>query len=76
MKNQTTHSRSKLTILDVFDYMPNEFKSIDLIRQTKTILGHNSILDGSILRILRTLSSEKKVNYVCKKRYTGKYIKL
>lgn len=71
-----TYNRSKLIILDVFDYMPNEFKSIDLIRQTKTILGHNSILDGSILRILRTLRKHNKLNYICNKRYTGKYIKL
>ena len=73
MKNNFTQ---KEVILSVFNYLPDNFDGIELVQKVRVILMRPKMYPETILRILRKLRQQNKINYICNNKGLSKYVKL
>jgi hypothetical protein len=53
----------KESVLQEFRFMPSTFRGYDLIRIVKVVTGRKYVYGDTVLRKLRKLKAEGKVNY-------------
>jgi len=75
LKRQKAKSVYKI-VKDVYDMMNNEFDSITLIRIVRYKSLRPDLYDGTILRELRQLREDGKINFTVIDRRKSKYKKL
>jgi len=61
MKKST--STIKAAVLQEFKMLPDNFRGHDLIKTVKIVTGRKYVYGDSVLRKLRVLKAEGKVNY-------------
>ena len=62
MKTKSTPT-IKVAVKQEFGMMPDQFRGHDLIRAVKLVTGRKYVYGDSVLRKLRVLKSEGKLNY-------------
>lgn len=76
--NHSDSNRKKVAkaILKFWQYSPKQFKSMDLINFVKAETGIEHIFFDTILRNMRQLKQDEKINYNCPIRKDMIYIKV
>ena len=76
MEQHSKRSKILKTIMDIWPTMAPTFKSEELVTRIWIVFKSEYLYPDTVLRYMRELKSDGKINYICKNRKSRIYLKI
>jgi len=76
MEQHSKREKIMSTILQIWESLPKSFKSEELVTRIWLIFKSEYLYPDTVLRYMRELKQQGKINYVCENRKSRVYLKI